>query len=52
MCSKNITQTEFKEILKKHKLTVNQFLDLRDSWCKLSASDRYELIKAEIEEEK
>ena len=43
-----MTGTEFKELLMQHQLTVNTFLDLRDTWYQLSAHDRYELLKEEL----
>lgn len=41
-------RNEFRVLLEKHGLTVNAFLDLRDSWNQLSAYDRYELLKQEL----
>lgn len=41
-------RNEFRIRLEQHGLTVNAFLDLRDSWNQLSASDRYELLKQEL----
>ena len=41
---------EFREILKQHNLTVNQLLDLRDEWNRLSAEEKYTLLKQEAQE--
>ena len=41
---------EFREILKKYNLTVNQLLDLRDEWNRLSAEEKYTLLKQEAQE--
>ena len=38
---------EFREILKQHNLSINQFLDLRDDWNRLSAKEKYALLKQE-----
>ena len=38
---------EFREILKQHNLSINQFLDLRDDWNRLSAKEKYMLLKQE-----
>lgn len=38
---------EFREILKQHNLNINQFLDLRDDWNRLSAKEKYTLLKQE-----
>lgn len=38
---------EFREILKQHNLNINQFLDLRDDWNRLSAKEKYMLLKQE-----
>ena len=43
-----MTPTEFKELLMQHQLTVNTFLDLRDTWNQLSAHDKYELLKEDL----
>ncbi len=39
-----MSKGEFKELLLKHELTVNSFLDLRDLWNGLSAMDKYDLL--------
>ena len=41
---------EFKEVLKQYNLTVNQLLDLRDDWNRLSAEEKYTLLKQEEQE--
>ena len=43
-----MTPTEFKELSMQHQLTVNTFLDLRDTWNQLSAHDKYELLKEDL----
>lgn len=43
-----MTGKEFRIILAKHGLTVNAFLDLRDIWNQLTASDKYQLLKQEL----
>jgi len=43
--------TEFRDILKKHNLTVNQFLDLRDEWNRLPAKDKYTLLMQEASDD-
>ena len=39
-----MSKGEFKELLLKHELTVNSFLDLKDLWNRLSAKDKYDLL--------
>ena len=40
---------EFKQQLSQHDLSVNQFLDLRDEWCKLPAADRLALLEEDAD---
>lgn len=40
---------EFQQQLSQHDLSVNQFLDLRDEWCKLSAADRVALLEEDAD---
>lgn len=40
---------EFKQLLSQHNLSVNQFLDLRDEWCRLSAADRLALLEEDAD---
>lgn len=35
---------EFKKNLKKHNLTINQFLDLKDDWYRLEPEEQYALL--------
>lgn len=40
---------EFKQQLSQHDLSVNQFLDLRDEWCKLPVADRLALLEEDAD---
>lgn len=42
-----MTGEEFKEALKRHNLTVEEFLDLKDEWDKLKSKERYDLLMQE-----
>ena len=42
-----MSKEEFKQELEKHDLTINHFLDLRDEWYKLDASEQFQLLKEE-----
>lgn len=46
-----MNKNEFKKELEKYGLTVNSFLDLRDAWYRLDASEQLELLKEEEEDE-
>ena len=41
---------QFCDLLSEHNLTVFSFLDMRDEWGRLSAEDRYYLVKKEYDE--
>ena len=41
---------QFCDLLSEHNLTVFSFLDIKDDWYRLSAADRYDLVRKEYDE--
>lgn len=41
---------QFCDLLSEHNLTVFSFLDMKDDWYRLSAADRYDLVRKEYDE--
>lgn len=41
---------QFCDLLSEHNLTVFSFLDMKDDWYRLSAKDRYDLVRKEYDE--
>ena len=41
---------QFCDLLSEHNLTVFSFLDMKDNWYRLSAEDRYYLVRKEYDE--
>ena len=41
---------QFCDLLSEHNLTIFSFLDMIDDWYRLSAADRYDLVRKEYDE--
>lgn len=48
---KNKSSMSFIDKLRKHQLTINEFLDLRDEWDTISSNDRKTMLEDELKRE-